>query len=149
MTEVLFYHMTRAPLDAVLPNLLARTLERGKRAVVMTGSEERAEALDTLLWTYDPASFLPHGTARDGEAADQPVWLTVEEENPNAADYLFLTDGAHADSLDGFERCVILFDGGDERAVGDARARWKALKDQGHELTYWQQNDAGRWEEQG
>ena len=59
----------------------------------MAGSDERVAALDALLWTYDEASFLPHGTARDGNAARQPIWLTAADENPNAATMLVLIDG--------------------------------------------------------
>ena len=40
-----------------------------------------------------------------------------------------------------------LFDGNSQEAVGAARERWTAAKDQGHELHYWQQTDRGGWEE--
>jgi DNA polymerase-3 subunit chi len=92
---------------------------------------------------------LPHGTAKDGFAADQPVWLSEHDENPNGAAFLFLTDGATSARLGDFERCFELFDGNDEAAVAAARARWAALKAQGHTLTYWQQTDAGAWERRG
>src|SRR5690349_11599483 len=36
MTDILFYHLERQPLDRVLPQLLERTLERGWRAVIET-----------------------------------------------------------------------------------------------------------------
>ncbi len=45
-----------------------------------------------------------------------------------------------------FERCAVLFDGNDEAALTAARAQWAGLKDAGHDLTYWQQSDEGRWE---
>ena len=46
MTEVLFYHLQRAPLERVLPELLERSLARGWRAVVRAGYPARVEALD-------------------------------------------------------------------------------------------------------
>ena len=46
------------------------------------------EALNDRLWTYDDASFLPHGAAGDGDPATQPVFLTERVENPNAASAL-------------------------------------------------------------
>ncbi len=149
MTEVAFYHLQRSPLDAVLPRLLERTLAADKRAVVLAGSAERVEALAGLLWTYRPNSWLPHGTAKDGAASDQPVWLSETDENPNGATYLFLTDGAGTERMADYERCFDLFDGNDEVAVAAARARWTALKAQGHTLTYWQQTEEGRWEKRG
>jgi DNA polymerase-3 subunit chi len=112
----------------------------------MAGSEERVEALNGLLWTHGDRSFLPHGSARDGYAQEQPIWLTIEDENPNGARVLVLTDGASAASVADYALCCELFDGRDEAAVAAARERWKAYKAAGHELTYWQQTEAGGWE---
>ena len=146
-TEVLFYHLERQPLEAVLPNLLERTVARGWRAVVKAGSQERVEALDTALWTYSEGSFLPHGTKKDGFAEEQPVFLTTDEDVPNKAGVKFLVDGAVPDSFTGFVRIVFLFDGRDEEATQNAREQWKAAKAAGCQVTYWRQSDAGRWEE--
>jgi DNA polymerase-3 subunit chi len=146
MTEVLFYHLEHQPLERVLPSLVERTLERGWRAVVQAGSEERVEALDTLLWTYREESFLPHGTRRDGNSAAQPIYLTSNEENPNGAGVRFLVDGAETAELSGYDRVVYLFDGRDETAVAKAREQWKAAKGAGCTVTYWQQSSEGRWE---
>lgn len=144
--EVLFYHLERQPMEAVLPSLLERTLERGWRAVVQAGSAERLEALDTSLWTYSEASFLPHGTKKDGHVADQPIYLTTDDEVPNGAGVKFLVDGAEAQSFTGFVRIVYLFDGHDAEATQAARQQWQSAKAAGCPVTYWRQSDAGRWE---
>ncbi len=144
--DISFYHLTRTTLEAALPQMLEKTLERGQRAVVRAGSAERVEALNGWLWTYKDRGFLPHGSAKDGHAALQPVWLTENDERPNDAQVLFLTDGATSEELAEYERCAVLFDGNDETALAAARAQWTGLKDAGHDLTYWQQNDEGRWE---
>jgi DNA polymerase III subunit chi len=144
--EVLFYHLGRQPLDKVLPGLLEKTLARGWRAVVHAGNTERIDALDGLLWTYTDESFLPHGTARDGLSEQQPIFLTVKDDNPNGATVRFLVDGAEAPDLTGYTRAVYIFDGRDDAAVAQARREWKRLKGAGHPVTYWQQNDKGRWE---
>lgn len=146
MTDIGFYHLTNSPLERALPKLLEKVLASGARAVVMAGSAERVGALNAVLWTYDPASFLPHGCAADGDAADQPIWLTSEDENPNGAKILLLTDGATSENLPTFDRCLELFDGRDEPAVAAARQRWAGYRDAGHDLTYWQQTDRGGWE---
>ena len=147
MTEIRFFHLTRTPLEAALPQMLEKTLERGQRAVVMAGSVERVEALTTQLWSYGDQSFLPHGSAKDGHAEDQPIWMTAEDEAPNGATVLFLTDGAVSQRIEGYERCAILFDGNDGEAVTAARTQWTSLKAGGHELSYWQQNDRGGWQQ--
>src|SRR5215470_16566915 len=96
MTEALFYHLERRSLDAVLPGLIERTLERGWRAVIKTESAERADAIDNLLWTYNEQSFIAHAQSGDGNPKRQPVLITVEDENPNEAQVLFLVGGATA-----------------------------------------------------
>lgn len=146
MTDVRFYHLTRDPLEAALPRMLEKTRERGQRAVVIAGSPERVEALNTHLWTYKERNFLAHGSAQDGFAEDQPIWLTTADENPNSAGVLFLTDGAASDRTGDYELVCELFDGNDEVAVAAARARWSDYQRAGHTLTYWQQDAGGRWE---
>jgi DNA polymerase-3 subunit chi len=146
VTEVFFYHLEHQSLERVLPSLVERTLERGWRAVVQAGSEERVEAIDTLLWTYRDESFLPHGTKRDGNPAQQPVYLTSGEENPNGASVRFLVDGAETDALTIYARIVYLFEGRDAAAVARAREQWTSAKAAGCTVTYWQQSPDGRWE---
>lgn len=145
MTDVWFYQLEHQPLDRALPGLLERTLERGWRAVVQAGSTERAEALDALLWTYAEDSFLPHGMSRDGFAAEQPVFLTAADDNPNGATVRFLVDGADCDGLGAYARVVYMFDGRDDEARARAREQWKRAKAEGHAVTYWQQDENGRW----
>src|SRR3984893_9741835 len=146
MTEILFYHLDRQPLERVLPDLLERCLERGWRAVVQVGSEERRDALDSHLWTYREERFLPHGTIMDGSAEAQPIWLTVGPENPNGASVRFLADGVEMAEIQTYARDVFLFDGNDEDTAQRARAWWMAVRAAGHEATYWQQTERGRWE---
>lgn len=146
MTDIGFYHLVATPLEKALPKLLEKVLGSGARAVVMAGSTERVEALNGLLWSYAPNGFLPHGSAKDGHADRQPIWLTAKDENPNGASILVLTDGAMSDNLPSYARCLDVFDGADETAVAQARERWKLYKDAGHGLTYWQQTDNGGWE---
>ncbi len=146
MTEVLFYHLQRQPIEKVLPTLLERSLERGWRVVVQASSEERVDALDAHLWTYRDDGFLPHGTARENEAAAQPVLLTVGDDNPNGASVRFLIDGA-AMPVDPsvYQRIVLLFDGEDPDALNAARRDWTAAKAANLEATYWQTDEEGRW----
>jgi len=151
MAEVLFYQLEGRTLEDVLPGLLERTRERGLRAVVRVGTAERMAALDTQLWTYSEQTFLAHGTAADGHAGDQPIYLTTENENPNKAEVLFLVGGAQpvdwaSPDLKALSRIVMLFDGRDAGALDAARTAWKAAKAAGHDATYWKQIVGGKWE---
>lgn len=146
MAEILFYHLQGQSLEQVLPALLEKSLSRGWRAVVQAASEERIESLDAHLWTYRENSFLPHGTWRETEAASHPILLTLESDNPNAAQVRFLVEGASMpQDIATYERIVLLFDGNDPDAVTVARERWTEVKDKGFDATYWQPDEQGRW----
>jgi DNA polymerase III subunit chi len=145
MTEVLFYHLERQPVDQILPGLLEKTLERGWRAVVHVGSPERMDTLDTLLWTYKSDSFLPHSAESGDQATRHPVVLSLSDTNPNGATVKFVVEGATLGTIDGYDRVVLMFDGRAEAAVQAARKDWKSAKAAGGQCTYWQQTTEGRW----
>ena len=151
MTETLFYHLERRSLEEVLPGLVEKSLARGWRAVIRTDSSERSDALDTLLWTYDDQSFLPHAQLGDGDGNRQPVLITVEEGNQNAAQIVFYVGGALPSDWRGLgdlARVVLLFDGRDENALAGARAAWKEARNAGHDVTYWKETPSGKFEKQ-
>jgi len=147
MPEVRFYHLTETPLEAALPVMLERTLERGMRAVVRGTSAERLAFLNDLLWTADEASFLPHGMEGDGDPDRQPVWLTTGMAVPNGAETLFLIDGARASDAEfsGLSITALLFDGHDPAAVEAARGEWRRAAGAGLTAVYWAQEPGARW----
>jgi DNA polymerase III subunit chi len=148
MTEILFYHLEKQPLERVLPQLVEKTLERGWRAVVETASPERVAAIDVLLWTWRDDSFLPHGIVGEETDALQPVLIANDNSNANGANVRFFVDRTVPQSGEGYERLVYLFSGHDPDAVTEARAAWKTLGP-GNALTYWQQDESGRWQKRG
>jgi DNA polymerase-3 subunit chi len=153
VTETLFYHLERRNLDDVVPELIERSLSRGWRAFIRTESAERAEAIDSLLWTYNDQTFLAHAQSGDGDAARQPVLISVEENTANKADVMFLVGGAEPPAWDGatvnsLSRLVLLFDGRDPEMLGRAREAWKKARAAGHDVTYWKESPSGRFEKQ-
>ena len=148
MTEVRFHHLERRRIDQALPGLLERALEEGRRVLVRASSDEMVAALNERLWTYDDASFLPHGAAGDGDPMTQPIFLTSEPDNPNAATMLVRLSGVEADEADeAFDLVVLMFDGRDEAALAHARGEWRRLKDEGRSISYWRESDEGGWEQ--
>ena len=145
MTDISFYHLERSTLASTLPELLEKTLEAKKRALVLTQSDAQAEELSGVLWAYKSESWLPHGTPKDGFANQQPVWLSTVDENANGSSFLFLTNGAISDNVDVYERCFELFDGNNSDTIIAARQRWKTYKEAEHELSYFQQSASGSW----
>jgi len=144
MADVLFYHLEQRPLEAVIPQLLEKTLERGWRAIIEVGSTERAEALDSHLWTYRDDSFLPHGLAGEDTDPLQPILITTANDNPNGAVVRFFIDRAVPQTAEDYQRIVYMFSGHDPDAVSEARIAWRNLLP-GNTLTYWQQEPDGRW----
>lgn len=149
--EVFFYHLQMQPLEATLPLLLEKCLQKGWAAFVQTGSQERANALDNHLWTWREDSFLAHGMASMAHGERQPVLIASEGiKAENGAAVRFFVDGSKPEEdltlLEGLERAILMFDGGDAQALQAARQSWKALKDAGYTVTYWQQTDRGGWQ---
>ncbi|WP_293677097.1 DNA polymerase III subunit chi [uncultured Phenylobacterium sp.] len=145
--EVWFYHLERTGLDQALPELLEKTLQRGWKAIVRSAAPDRIEHLDAWLWSYRDESFLPHAPADEPGAARQPILLTTGPENPNAADALFLVDGAEAGDLTGYQRCIVVFDGADDAQLQSARQQFRESKAKGLPVSYWKQQARG-WEKQ-
>ena len=144
-----FYHLQTQTLDDVLPKLLEKALGASPKILVKVGTPERVEFLNSLLWTYNDTSFLPHGSKKDGNAELQPIWLTADNDNPNHAKIVFWVDGAESkvEELEGVERILNIFDGNQETALTQARRLWKELKAEGHEVYYWQQDNNQRWQQ--
>lgn len=149
MTRFDFYHLQKSPLEQVLPKLCEKAYATGKRIKIMVGNTERVEFINSLLWTYNEESFLPHGSKKDGFVEDQPIFISDDENNENDAQMLILVDGAKpaVDLLGNYERVLNIFDGNDNFALDTARNYWKEIKQFGGELHYWQQNDFGGFEQ--
>lgn len=146
MADALFYHLTRSPLETLLPVLIGKCRGAGWRVVVRGTDVERMDWLDQKLWLGDEAEFLPHGLAGGPHDADQPVLLTTGPAMPNTPQAVISVDGAEigAAELAPLNRAMIVFDGGNEAAVQRARDQWKALTGAGIAAQYWAEDD-GRW----
>lgn len=63
-----FYHLQTQTLDDVLPKLLEKAYASGQKILVKIGTNERVEFINSLLWTYEESSFLPHGSKKTATA---------------------------------------------------------------------------------
>lgn len=151
MTDVYFYHLLHQPLDKALTALLEKCLERNWRSVVQCATASCAKALDDSLWSASPESFLPHGTSQESGADGQPVLLTTGDENPNGAVVRIFVEGCQVlpalerPAATPYQRVMLVFDGRDPADVEQARDQWRRLKGRKCALTYWQQDENGRW----
>ena len=144
MAEVFFYQLGEKPMTQILPDLLKRSLARGARVVLETAVPENVQRLSELLWNHEDVAFLPHGHGDDASAR-QPLWLCSDAGNPNAAAYRFYVDGAMPGVIDGLERAIIIFESNSEEALASARNEWKKRKAEGHAISYFKQDENGKF----
>ena len=145
MAEIYFYHLDQKPLSSILPDLVQRGLARGLRMTIETSVPENVQSLSDLLWSWDETSFIPHGFG-DDVGTQQPLWLCADAVNTNATTYRFYLDGAVPDSVDGLARAIIMVDSNSEEALATARNEWKKRKFEGRAVSYWKQDDGGKWQ---
>lgn len=143
--QVDFYHLTRSPLDRVLPRIAERIVGEGGRLLVVTGDAGQAAQIDRLLWSFSAESFLPHAAAGMGDDMMQPVLIAAGPVASNGARHIAIVDGEWRDAALDFDRAFHFFD---ENRIAEARTAWKALADrEGVERRYWKQQESGGWEQ--
>ncbi|MFC3050978.1 DNA polymerase III subunit chi [Kordiimonas pumila] len=147
MPEIRFYHLQRQSLTEALPKLVEKIYSTGAKTIIKADTPETVAALDTALWVHDPKSFIPHDTDKSRRPSEQPVFISIHDENPNNATIQLLVNAVESDKIPTFEKCLYMFDGRDESIVMKARAAWKAFKEQGYDMSYWQQRETGGWEQ--
>lgn len=148
MAAVSFYHLIDQDINKAAARLLEKVIQAGQRAIVLCDNEAHCQTLNEYLWTFTPNAFLPHGTVKEENSEHQPIWITPKLENPNNSEIIVTLQYDQDIDLKSFKKCLDLFDGLNPNAVELARQRWKAYKNAGNELTYWQQNIEGQWVKQ-
>ena len=143
-----FRNLAGRPLELLVALLAAEYFAAGTKALIRAPTPERIKSLDQALWTFDPASFLPHGTDEAPQATAQPILLTAKEGNPNGAAALLLVDHTVAPAEPGWETIDYIFERSDPTAREAARQQWRLWKEQGHEPVYWQAEPQG-WQRAG
>ena len=144
--QIQFYHLIATNFERALPPLLNKIRQADYKVSIKLASKGEMKSLDDWLWSYDPNSFLPHGVEGSDHADQHPIYLTTsEQDRPNSAEILMMTDGTMGEETEGVERILDLFDGNDETSVQAARDRWRHYKEAGHDITYWQQQPGGGW----
>lgn len=142
--QVDFYHLTRDPVENVVPMLAEKCLDAGKRLLLVCGDHSKNSGLSQALWTKKADSFLAHDFAGSERQVDQPILISDHCEANNGAKYIMLSDGEWREEALQFERVFYLFTAAE---IDEARTAWREL-DGLDDVTprYWKQ-DGGRWVE--
>lgn len=145
MTKISFYQVKTITLEKALIQILNKAYLAKINTLVVTGSSDRTEMLDDLLWTFDKESFLPHGTLRDPEPQKQAILICDNIDNQNSATLLVLVDGTYIELVNDFDRCIDIFDGRIAEQIDEAENRILKRSNQGHEINKFEQDNNGKW----
>lgn len=153
MTRVDFYIVgadSKAPLQ-VACRLAEKAYQRGHPVHIHAADAGQASELDTLLWTFQPGSFVPHALA-DTAMPDRPA-VTIGTEAPSddlPMRTLNTNETAGVQAEDGaavlinlsaevplffsrFERVAEIVAGGDQ-ARAHGRERYRFYRERGYQL---------------
>lgn len=140
-----FYHLLSTSPERAIPKLMEKALDGGSRVVILLSDEAQMKRLSDAMWVSNPNEFLPHGTAKDAYKNEQPIYLSLTDENPNHADILVVLNGSIPASFHSYTKVLDVFDGNDEPQVSAARQRWTKYKAQDIALQYVKQQPNGGW----
>ena len=134
------FHLGVANRVGYATRLLRKAHAQDAKVVVCAPPAMLAE-LDALLWTSEPASFIPHvrlapdATAPEHLAAATPIWLVERAEQAPTHDVLLNLGDELVAGFEAFERVIEVVPR-DEGAKQAARRRWKHYADRGYVLRH-------------
>lgn len=144
-TTIQFYHLLSTSRERAVPKLMEKALQSGQRVLMLLDSDQALKSMSEALWNANPDGFLPHGSARDAHASEQPILLSLTETKANGAQILCVLDGSTPESIGDYAKVLDVFDGTSPDATAAARQRWSAYKERGFGLQYVQQQENGGW----
>jgi DNA polymerase-3 subunit chi len=137
VTEILFVEVTAGSLEFKACEIAERTHARGHRLQLVASSREQACSLDELLWTFKPASFVPHVLCEgDRDAPSAPVVITTREERIPGFDYLLMLDYCAPETAAQFTRAIHLVVMDNRERLLASRRYWTQLKEAGFRLSH-------------
>lgn len=135
MTRIDFYVLQSGPPGAghaVACRLTEKAYQLGHRVYVHTADADQAEAIDELLWTFRPGSFVPHRLCEAGEDF-APVLIGHGEAPEIRPDVLINLSGEVPLFFSRFERVAEVVEA-EEPQRASARERFRFYRERGYEL---------------
>jgi len=134
MTSIAF-HFNAPDRLAYACRLLRKAASNGAKVVVI-GAPETLDQLDTALWSFSPADFVPHCLLADDAmlVAASPVILATSTESSPHQEVLLNLGHSVPNGFEKFERVIEIVTLDDEdRQL--ARNRWKHYVDSGYTMS--------------
>ncbi|MBK6726195.1 MAG: DNA polymerase III subunit chi [Xanthomonadales bacterium] len=111
--------------------LARRAQDQQIPTLIHARDRDQAEALDALLWDFDPDAFVPHQLAGDEDDDLTPVLIVPPDvDSPLRALVINLRDSAVAGQPEAVKEVVAA----DPAEREGSRARWTEYKSRGFEL---------------
>lgn len=114
--------------------VVASSHQAGKKVFIQTNTQEEANQLNDLLWTYEDDSFIPHALFDPSDTTPPPVQIGYSTSPPKPEGILLNLSSQIPGFYQSFEQLIeIVFS--DPVMQQLARDRYKTYRDSGHELT--------------
>ncbi len=113
--------------------LTGKAWKMGNDVYIHTDTENHADTLDDLLWTFHDTSFLPHQKMNNSVQNDAPIILGWTEQIPEHRKILVNMSENVPEFANSFDRVVEIV-AGDKNGKQQARLRYKYYRDQDFDL---------------
>lgn len=136
MTRIDFLAVDDASPEARLLlacRLAQRALRGGHQVLITCADAAQQQSLDTLLWQFEPESFVPHGT--DLKDEQTPVQLTTGDDCGAHHDVLINLQSPAPGFFSRFERLFEVICQ-DPAVLASTRENWAYYKSRGYPLDY-------------
>ena len=137
MTKIDFYVLSgegRQAREAMACRLIDKIYQLDHQVFVVTESQQDAQRIDDMLWTFRPGSFIPHCIDGTNQAAHPPIIIGFIDKAPEMGDVLLNLTHEVPLFFSQFDRVAELVTA-DENSRALSRNRFKFYKDRGYELT--------------
>ncbi len=132
MTVVKFATLERQEKIRLLCRLAEDQFNAGKRVLIRVQDDNQAVSLDRFMWTWDKGAFLPHAFNNGSvDCLEEPIVITVREDNPNAAPVLIMGQPCSLDYLRRFELVIDFAEVYDKQLAELSRERFRLYREQG------------------
>ncbi len=143
MTDINFYVGKQDTLNGrllIACRLVKMAFERNMHVHIHTDDERTSQTLDSLLWTQEAPSFLPHSVILEeqdkGERLDK-ITLSHSVEPMTHCDYLINLSNQRPAFFSRFKKVAEIIDQ-DESILEAGRERYAFYRDRGYTLEYHQ-----------
>lgn len=132
MTTVRFAKLERQEKARLLCTLAEEQYAAGKRVLIRVQDDNQAVSLDRFMWTWDKGAFLPHAFNNGSvDCLEEPIVISVREENPNAASTLIMGVPCSPDFIRRFELVIDFAELYDPQLAELSRNRFRQYREHG------------------